>query len=74
MSNHDSSEGQDNKNGEKALTDGKNDNSVSEALKKEKQPSRSGDLSPLHDTQAIGTAGGDQRARKDDPDEGEEVP
>lgn len=36
---------------------------VKEALKKENQPARAGDLSHLHDTHEIGTSGGDQRAK-----------
>lgn len=45
-----------------ALKQAKNDPSVIDALKKEKQPETTDDLSPLHNTREIGTAGGDQRA------------
>lgn len=44
------------------LEQGKNDPSVKDALKKEKQPSNLDDLSPIHNTREIGTSGGDQRA------------
>ncbi len=44
------------------LKQAKNDPAVKEALKKEKQPVTTDDLSPLHNTREIGTTGGDQRA------------
>jgi len=45
-----------------SLIEAENDPSVKEALIKEKSPSTPEDLSHLHDTIAIGTSGGDQRA------------
>ncbi len=40
---------------------------VSLALKKEQQPSVTGDLSPIHNTHATGTSGGDQRVPDIEP-------
>lgn len=47
----------------KALEKTGNDSSAKAAEKKEKQPSRPEDLSPIHNTHEIGTSGGDQRAK-----------
>jgi|GEM_PF-3306517 len=44
----------------------KNDSSVKSALKKETQPVRTDDLSPLQNTSETGTTGGDQRATDDE--------
>ena len=35
---------------------------------KEQQPSREGDLSPVHNTHEVGTSGGDQRAKDTEPE------
>lgn len=43
------------------LKEAKDDPSVKEASKKEQQPTRSTDLSHIHDTKESGTTGGDQR-------------
>ena len=43
------------------IEEGKNDQSVKDALKKEKQPTFDADLSPLQNTHQVGTSGGDQR-------------
>lgn len=40
----------------------KTDSAAKAAQKKEKQPANAEDLSPLHNTHEVGTAGGDQRA------------
>lgn len=45
-----------------SLSEAKNDPSVKDALIKENSPTTPEDLSHLHDTVAIGTTGGDQRA------------
>ena len=50
----------------KSISEAKNDPSVEEALKKENSPSTPEDLSHLHNTIAIGTSGGDQRASEDE--------
>ena len=49
-----------------SLFEAKNDPAVKEALKKEKSPTTPEDLSHLHNTIAIGTSGGDQRASEDE--------
>jgi hypothetical protein len=51
------------------LKQAKNNSAVTDALKKEKQPVTTDDLSSLHDTRETGTSGGDQRAREADPNE-----
>ncbi|MEJ7589824.1 MAG: hypothetical protein WKI04_19910 [Ferruginibacter sp.] len=62
--------GEDNTNEiDETLKEGKKDPSVQEALKKERQPGRSEDLSPLHNTREIGTSGGDQRVKESDKDQ-----
>jgi hypothetical protein len=40
------------------------------SLVKERQPSMAGDLSSIHDTHEVGTAGGDQRSNDLDPSRG----
>lgn len=45
----------------------KNDPSVKEAAKKEQQPMSAEDLSPLHNTNNIGTTGADQRQAESIP-------
>ena len=47
---------------QQTLKEAENDPSAQEAMKKEKQPINPGDLSAIHDTYAVGTSGGDQRA------------
>ncbi|MEO6733138.1 MAG: hypothetical protein ABIN01_18075 [Ferruginibacter sp.] len=49
-----------------ALIEAKDDPSVKEALKKEQQPAKSTDLSPIHNTEESGTTGGDQRVPKNE--------
>ncbi|MBC7887726.1 MAG: hypothetical protein H7Z13_07535 [Ferruginibacter sp.] len=53
----------------KTLKLAKNDPTVKSALKIEKQPVTADDLSPLHNTIAIGTSGGDQRASENEQKE-----
>lgn len=43
--------------------DGEQQNVIKEALKKEQQPKSADDVSPLQNTHAVGTSGGDQRAK-----------
>ena len=50
----------------KILNDASKDSAVKEALKKEKQPVSTDDLSAVHNTTEIGTSGGDQRASEDE--------
>ncbi len=50
----------------KSISEAKHDTSVEEALKKENSPSTPEDLSHLHNTIAIGTSGGDQRASENE--------
>lgn len=49
-----------------SLSEAKNDPAVKEALKKENSPTTPEDLSHLHNTSAIGTSGGDQRASEEE--------
>ena len=42
------------------------ENPVEQAATKEKQPTRKDDLSPIHDTKAVGTTGGDQRQNEEE--------
>ena len=46
------------------------DNSVEQAAKKERQPTNAGELSSIHNTHSIGTAGGDQREKDADSSTG----
>ncbi len=48
-------------------SNGSNQNPVDQALRKEKQPTSSEDLAPIHNTHEIGTSGGDQRAPDKQP-------
>ena len=51
------------------LKKAKHDPAVQQALKKEEQPARPGDLSPIHNTKETGTSGGDQRQKETSPDD-----
>jgi hypothetical protein len=51
------------------LKKAKYDPSVQQALKKEEQPAKPGDLSPIHNTKEMGTSGGDQREKETNPDD-----
>ncbi len=55
-----------NKQQSKSISEAINDPSVKAALQKENSPSTPEDLSHLHNTVAIGTSGGDQRASEDE--------
>jgi len=58
------------KNQEKMAESAK-DPAAAAAAKKEIQPQRAEDLSPIHNTEEVGTSGGDQRSKPSDPDETE---
>ena len=51
------------------LKKAKYDSAVQQALKKEEQPARPGDLSPIHNTKETGTSGGDQREKETTPED-----
>jgi hypothetical protein len=51
------------------LKKAKYDSAVQQALKKEEQPARPGDLSPIHNTKETGTSGGDQREKETNPED-----
>ncbi|MEO6722159.1 MAG: hypothetical protein ABIN67_17465 [Ferruginibacter sp.] len=53
-----------------ATGDEGNTDSIKQAQLKEHQPARSSDLSSIHNTHEVGTAGGDQRANDTDPEQG----
>lgn len=51
---------------EESLSEAKDSTAVKDALKKENSPTTPEDLSHLHNTNSIGTSGGDQRASEEE--------